>query len=624
MTYGITARENDWSNVNITANILTDVRNTGVQSFLNETANTINITSNTITTTGSVAKGILISERGTAVQGRQLHIETNIITTTNGGSGIECSNVNHARLLYNSITQDESSSNTNAQYGIKLNGNETTQLNCNSVTRNNSSTAVNFGYHINISTSNNLVCNTANNNDLGIYFGGDCDVFNSVAGNTMTNCATGLLLNSAARIGTQLHKGNKWINTQGGSTKAENLNTVNNNFLNSEIVYNPNSGTVYAPTIIIPPQWFSPDVTGITYNGCATQVCNTAIAGVGSGDEEQLKNVARDSAISYDYLAENRNQAQQNLYAVLYQDSLLRVSDSVFANFFGNHQSEAIGQLHLVGKNMAFETVYDSLFKHTINQADSLIGIKADSLLLTTNASQRQWLINGIRLLQDSIQALLSQKQVAAVSMNEIASSINEAIVVNEIPENNLKAINGMKLLCNKYDTDTLLHFYSTIESIAQQCPYSGGKAVFQARVLLCLFNDSIMYNDATVCLQSGIYRNLMQQDETATLSFFDFSLLPNPASQQVQVAFNFTIEKPMQFEIRNVLGGKVSEFEIDKGLKSIVFTTQNYEDGIYFIRMRSNGLSLMTKKLIIIKNETHGFSFCLAVDNGNGFCSGI
>ena len=45
---------------------------------------------------------------------------------------------------------------------------------------------------------------------------------------------------------------------------------------------------------------------------------------------------------------------------------------------------------------------------------------------------------------------------------------------------------------------------YQQILSIAEQCPYSGGVAVYIARSLIALFNDSIIYDDENNCLQQG------------------------------------------------------------------------------------------------------------------------
>ena len=41
---------------------------------------------------------------------------------------------------------------------------------------------------------------------------------------------------------------------------------------------------------------------------------------------------------------------------------------------------------------------------------------------------------------------------------------------------------------------------------------------------------------------------------------------------------------------------------EFDKGIITVTFSVERFDDGIYFIRARNNGMTLNTKKLIIIE----------------------
>lgn len=104
-------------------------------------------------------------------------------------------------------------------------------------------------------------------------------------------------------------------------------------------------------------------------------------------------------------------------------------------------------------------------------------------------------------------------------------------------------------------------------------------------------------YNDDAVCLQSGIYR-IMQEDVSEAPELFDFKLIPNPASQQITVDLKFANDEAVHFEIRNLLGGIIKEFVIDKGLKSIVFSINNFEQGIYFVRVRKRGSNTECEKI--------------------------
>lgn len=581
----------------------------GIHYVDNAGAKNMYATDNTIrmSTKGSI--GVYVQEMTTASTAPYT-VSANRITTVNGYGGIVCENLNTPQIQFNIIHLSHVSPQA-LMAGIELNGNIQAQVTCNYVQSNTLSAGdtTKIGIAVKISTNSNITCNTVDSTGWGIYFGGDCDVFNNLSGNTMTDCLTGLYLNSASRIGQQIHKGNRWINSLGGSTQAINQNF--NNYLNSLIRYNPNSGIAYYPSNIIPPLWFDPDISGITFTGCGTQICNAAIAGEGGDEVSHLKSVACDSSISYDYLEENKNQAQQNLYNLLYEDSLLRLNDSVFTTFFVNRQPAAIGKLNEVSRQYSLSAVYDSIFKEQYAIADSLIKLKTDSVfcfdsLILAGSTlnllpMRESLMDDINSMNATLRALLLQKQATAELEMESARNLNFTISPAEIPEANNKAMNEYLYLHYKYGSDSLLHYYNDMLSIAQQCPYAGGKAVYQARAMLSLLNDTIEYNDLAVCSQNGIYRQIISQDINQT-SYIDFRLIPNPALQRVTVELNFRNDNNILFEIRNVLGAIIKKLDIDKGITSITLSIENFEEGIYFVRARKDNMTLGIKKLIIIK----------------------
>lgn len=194
----------------------------------------------------------------------------------------------------------------------------------------------------------------------------------------------------------------------------------------------------------------------------------------------------------------------------------------------------------------------------------------------------------------------MQQHKASADSIHAAAAYKNSAVLPAELPETNQKLMNEMVMDYANNGQATVNANYAALLAIAQQCPYAGGPAVYNARAMLELVNDTLEYYDDAVCLQSGIYR-IMQESMTVT-PVFDFKLIPNPASQQVTVELNFTNEEAVKFEIRNVLGGLVKEVSIDKGVRTIVFSVNQFEQGIYFVRVRKDGLTLNAKRLTIIR----------------------
>ena len=189
-----------------------------------------------------------------------------------------------------------------------------------------------------------------------------------------------------------------------------------------------------------------------------------------------------------------------------------------------------------------------------------------------------------------------------AVSNNKrnTANFINDIVQPNEIPEQNQKFANEMIVLFDKFGQDTLLYYYSSILNIAQQCPNSGGVGVFVMRNFVELFNDTLEYDDANTCLQQGFYKQSQTNVDSNIVS--DFLIVPNPASNEIEVRLLNPHQGICEIEIRNVVGEKVVEQTIDckKSSQSILL---NYlQQGVYFVRVTNSNNIQLQHKLIIIK----------------------
>ena len=85
------------------------------------------------------------------------------------------------------------------------------------------------------------------------------------------------------------------------------------------------------------------------------------------------------------------------------------------------------------------------------------------------------------------------------------------------------------------------MNFPQTL-AIAQLCPYHGGAAVYTARFFVSFINDSMEYDDQTVCLQQGILRAInplnIFANFTTTKSVFKGFLCCGETFGQTNTAF--------------------------------------------------------------------------------------
>ena len=120
--------------------------------------------------------------------------------------------------------------------------------------------------------------------------------------------------------------------------------------------------------------------------------------------------------------------------------------------------------------------------------------------------------------------------------------------------------------------------------SIAQQCPSSGGEAVFRARNIIRKVNDSIIYDDAGVCAQMGIYRKKQNiVDESDLVSYI---LIPNPAQHQTQLIFNQPPSSNYLIQIINGEGRVVESRNVNHQLSSLVLDTEKLANVLYTVNM--------------------------------------
>ena len=118
--------------------------------------------------------------------------------------------------------------------------------------------------------------------------------------------------------------------------------------------------------------------------------------------------------------------------------------------------------------------------------------------------------------------------------------------------------------------------------------PYFGEVALFRFVNVNGFSNntyiDNIRLNQSLVGIEEAILSN--------------FELFPNPASETITLTLNEQIAKEASVIITNNLGQTVFHQEL-AGNTTTVFDVSNYSTGLYFLSLRSNGVS-ETKKLII------------------------
>src|SRR6185436_15914480 len=202
-----------------------------------------------------------------------------------------------------------------------------------------------------------------------------------------------------------------------------------------------------------------------------------------------------------------------------------------------------------------FETVF-------INLSDSikgLIELLSDSLICILEekcAGNSDAIVNQINLLNQTLANIEIIREASIEDDLANAELSNHYVVNGKLPELNTAFINEIEILyAENQNRDRIFENYEDILSIASQCPYTGGPAVERARTFIAIVNDSIAYDDETVCLIHGVFRasnvKFQQFQEESKIM-----VKPNPANSKVEITLKGGFEDGIcKIELRNFFG---------------------------------------------------------------------
>jgi hypothetical protein len=206
---------------------------------------------------------------------------------------------------------------------------------------------------------------------------------------------------------------------------------------------------------------------------------------------------------------------------------------------------------------------------------------------ITIQQENRQLLNQITQIRQDSV--LISEQRNIEFSPN----NFNEYL---------LKQVNEVYFKSYAKGLDTLTNNdIEILENIIHICPQAGGSAVYKARALYATVNDSIVYEDSTVCSQIGYYRTIKDEIETKIIeakkeiSLSDkstenvsFSLFPNPVKDKLTVKINGEIETGI-VKIIDALGKTIFQQDIKKNQKEIFIDANSISDGYYILQIATS-----------------------------------
>jgi len=180
------------------------------------------------------------------------------------------------------------------------------------------------------------------------------------------------------------------------------------------------------------------------------------------------------------------------------------------------------------------------------------------------------------------------------------ADSLNNSIVPQhdfeqyEIDINNILIQTALAL--DTVPFDSLQR--QTIEAIAAICPLEGGVAVYKARSLLYLYNDTIWFDDETLCASPSAR---LAEKEQAAKKDDGMKVYPNP--NRGQFTLEFESAAPRTISLYNILGQRVFSARTNRQMQSIDLSAIRLSTGLLLLEAINEDNHEILKTKIIYEN---------------------
>lgn len=500
--------------------------------------------------------------------------------------------------------------------GIQMTGCRRTEVSCNSVNSSDNTYPIDRQAAIrNVMGREPLIsCNVMDQTANGILFNGVA--YNTdVRGNQFHDHRWPLHLDATAIIDAQTLKGNLWDPNATAPVLGAWYEVSNLQAWNSLFLYDPNVTGTWPPTWS-PPSWF--DITsGNTYD-CANHhgehYCNQ-FGDVRCKDclRELDEKIASDSLENNPYTDETKWMLTADLYKKLDDSPALLDSLPELDAFYTDLQGSTTAAFKAIADDQLALYNLDSnvVAQLQANQAqiDALMDLVKDGMEQlgdsTLTPAQQQGILSGLSGYRQSINSLsawnASALQLASTTKVLTAEGVktaNSVIATTQLIEGNEKAVNEVFLATIGKDVDGFTANQSDdLFAIANQCPMVGGNAVFKARSLYWLIDDSYDFDDQALCLQHGIIvKSLTAKPVNA------ISVVPNPARDEAALVLDRELDEPGTFVVYDAVGAEVMRLAVPIEMPRIAFSTSSLAPAMYHYQVRGPSGVIGVGKLTIVR----------------------
>lgn len=257
---------------------------------------------------------------------------------------------------------------------------------------------------------------------------------------------------------------------------------------------------------------------------------------------------------------------KRDLYETLDKNPPIRINDEDLEAFYQAQTDENLGK---------FEDLQSKLKEVVSNMAAIEEQYENDSLLKE--------------------QALQAEYQAKMAELNAL------------VPENTIEQ--NEKVVAEIYYSTIAKGVYNYTEQqledlylIASQCPFAGGEAVYQARTMIGLSGDQLMYDDQNNCAL-GFYKTDEEEKLPSANPLEGLQLLniyPNPATDKVRIEYLLSQDGILTIELHDMLGRIISSQTANSRSNEAIVEVGHIANGLYHLLFMIDGKKVGSEKITV------------------------
>ncbi|MBL0050363.1 MAG: T9SS type A sorting domain-containing protein [Bacteroidetes bacterium] len=421
-----------------------------------------------------------------------------------------------------------------------------------------------------------LECNITHRAEIGIDFVSDCN-FSVIKGNSMFYHTIGF------QLGAKFNGGNSWstgiIGDQATYQNGNNTYTLGNRFYGTNgngafgfsSMHSINSNASFNQWIFVNNLSHKPPLPPYT-----SQVVGNYVGIVSAFSPIFAPNITLsytcDNTCVVTHPDPHRTQLENEINGIIYGDTTTNSASDVLLYY-----SRTV--------NVIGETNRDS------SLADS-------STIIADFIAAQQSTFLGKMLKAEEIINLLLSNNGNATSLKTLALDLLDDVPPQYIFEQNALDLVMLILNHNGVIDGRLLNQADRqiVESIAHQCPFKGGKAVYRARAIVWTYNPAMIFDNDDLCNDGAFFRNGIMPSNYA------FYVAPNPTNENTIFYYQLQDYDNVNLQIVDVDGKVISTVDLDTKKAHANLDVVNFANGIYTIKILARGSLIGCARIVIIK----------------------